>query len=195
VRLTAKTTLEHRKERFPTGSVRIPVDQPLGELAMVLLEPASSDSFLQWGFFDEILQRTEYFENYIMEPLAEKMLAADPKLRAEFEKKLESDAAFKASADQRLHFFARRIRMRGGCCIRWGARSRDASRQRVRRHQISIARQRQSGASIAQTIATTMPTSKKNEEMASAPKRPPAASSIHMIATCTSGSSGISSRS
>jgi len=108
VRLAAKTTIEHRKERFPAGSVRIPVDQPLGELAMVLLEPASIDSFLQWGFFDEILQRTEYFENYMMEPLAEKMLAADPKLRAEFEKKLESDAAFKASADQRLHFFYER---------------------------------------------------------------------------------------
>lgn len=108
VRLAAKTTVEHRKERFPAGSVRIPVDQPLGELAMVLLEPASVDSFLQWGFFSEILQRTEYFENYMMEPLAEKMLAADPKLRAEFEKKLETDAAFKASADKRLHFFYER---------------------------------------------------------------------------------------
>lgn len=108
VRLSAKTTVEHRKERFATGSVRIPVDQPLGELAATLLEPASSDSFLQWGFFDEILQQTEYFEKYIMEPLAEKMLAADPKLKAEFDKKLESDAMFRASADQRLHFFYER---------------------------------------------------------------------------------------
>ncbi|HJW94419.1 MAG TPA: M14 family metallopeptidase [Thermoanaerobaculia bacterium] len=105
VRVAAKTTIEHRKEHLPAGSVRIPVDQPLGELAVTLLEPASEDSFLQWGFFHEIFERTEYFENYMGEALAEKMLAADPKLKAEFEKKLESDPAFKASADARLHFF------------------------------------------------------------------------------------------
>lgn len=108
VRLTAKTTVEHHRERFPAGSVRIPLDQPLGELAAILLEPASPDSFLQWGFFDEILQRTEYTENYVTEPMAEKMLAADPTLKAEFEKKIETDAAFRASPDQRLQFFYER---------------------------------------------------------------------------------------
>ena len=108
MRLTVKTAVEHRTEHFAPGSVRIPVDQPLGELAVVLLEPLSGDSFLQWGFFNEILQRTEYFEHYVMEPLAEKMLAADPKLKAEFEKRLESDAAFRNSAEQRLHFFYER---------------------------------------------------------------------------------------
>jgi len=108
VRLTAKTAVEHHTEHYAPGSVRIPIDQPLGELAATLLEPASIDSFLQWGFFDEIFERTEYYETYVMEPLAEKMLAADPKLKAEFEKKLESDPAFRASSDQRLRFFYER---------------------------------------------------------------------------------------
>jgi len=107
VPVTAKTTVERRKEHYPPGSVRVPVDQPLGELAIELLEPASPDSFFQWGFFDEVLQRTEYFENYIMEPLAEQMLASDPKLKAEFEKKLE-EPEFKSSPDKRLHFFYER---------------------------------------------------------------------------------------
>lgn len=108
VRVTAKTTTERRRETFPAGSYRVPSDQPLGELIAVLLEPASEDSFFQWGFMYEILQRTEYFENYVLEPLAEQMLANDPKIAAEFAQRLETDAAFRASADQRLMFFYER---------------------------------------------------------------------------------------
>ena len=57
------------------------------------------------GFFDEVLQRTEYFEPYIMEPLAEQMMAADPKLAAEFQHRLDADPAFRADPRQRLNFF------------------------------------------------------------------------------------------
>lgn len=108
VRLETKTTTEKVMRRFPAGSWRIGTDQPLAELIAILLEPASADSFLQWGFFPEILQRTEYFESYAVEPLAEKMLAADPKLAEEFQKKLDTDPAFKASSEQRLQFFYER---------------------------------------------------------------------------------------
>ena len=105
VRVAASSTTEHRTERFPAGSFRVPTDQPLGDLISVLLEPASEDSFLQWGFFDSIFQRTEYVENYVVEKMAEEMMAADPALKSEFEKRLASDEAFRASADQRLDFF------------------------------------------------------------------------------------------
>jgi hypothetical protein len=99
-RVRAQTTIEHRKERFPAGSYRVPTDQPLGEL-----EPESTDSFLQWGFFQPIFQRTEYVENYVIEAMAEQMLAADPALKSEFEKKLATDEAFRSSPEQRLDFF------------------------------------------------------------------------------------------
>lgn len=99
---------ETRKERFPAGSWRVPMDQPLGTLAGILLEPMSADSLLQWGFFHSILQRTEYAEAYVLEPLAEKMLAADPRLAAEFQKKLATDDSFRASSDERLRWFYRR---------------------------------------------------------------------------------------
>ncbi|MBA3652157.1 MAG: carboxypeptidase [Chthoniobacterales bacterium] len=105
VQLTARPVATRRTERFPAGSVRVLTDQPLGDLAVVLLEPASVDSFFQWGFFNEILQPTEYIEGYILEPMAEKMLAGDPKLAAEFRAKLESDEAFRASAKERLRWF------------------------------------------------------------------------------------------
>ena len=96
---------ELRTETFPAGSIRIPTDQPLGDLAVVLLEPESSDSFLAWGFFPEILQRTEYIEGYVIAPLAEKMLATNPSLKADFEKKLAADPRFAADPAARLQWF------------------------------------------------------------------------------------------
>ncbi len=108
LRVTATPVAQRRRETFPAGSVRVPTDQPLGDLAVLLLEPSSPDSFFQWGFFLEILQRTEYFEAYVMEPIAERMLAEDEELRAEFAKRLEEDAEFAADPRARLEFFYRR---------------------------------------------------------------------------------------
>jgi murein tripeptide amidase MpaA len=105
VQLTAKPIAESRTEHYPVGSIRVPANQPLGDLAVILLEPASPDSFFQWGFFDEVLQQTEYIEGYILEPMAERMLASDPKLAAEFKQKLANDDAFRASSKDRLRWF------------------------------------------------------------------------------------------
>jgi hypothetical protein len=53
---------------IPAGAVRVPVDQPLGDLAIVLLEAESPDSFFQWGFmlsiFHEAANSIEYERNY-----------------------------------------------------------------------------------------------------------------------------------
>jgi hypothetical protein len=92
--VTADFKREKRREIFYPGSVKIETDQPLGDLAIMLLHPDSPDSFFQWGFFPEIFSRTEYIENYVIEPLANKMLAEDPALAAEFEKKKKEDPAF-----------------------------------------------------------------------------------------------------
>jgi hypothetical protein len=97
-----------RDVTYPMGSVRVPTDQPLGELASVLLEPASIDSFLSWGFFPEIMQRTEYIDGYVIAPLADRMLAADPALAAEFRARLAADPAFAKDGDRRLEWFYQR---------------------------------------------------------------------------------------
>jgi hypothetical protein len=107
IELASPPRLEKRKETFPAGTIRVPTDQPLGDLAMLLLEPESEDSLLRWGYFLEILSRTEYVEPYVMAPMAEKMLAADPALAAEFAKKLE-DEKFAADPQARLQFFYRK---------------------------------------------------------------------------------------
>jgi hypothetical protein len=106
-RHTLKTGVkaEVRTETFPIGSVRVPTDQPLGNLALALLEPECHDSLFAWGFFLEILQRTEYIEGYAIAPLAERMLAGDSKLKAEFEAKLASDPGFATNQTARLQWF------------------------------------------------------------------------------------------
>ncbi len=101
-------TRETRRETFPRGSVRVSTDQPLGALVATMLEPESGDSFFAWGFFPEILQRVEYMEPYALAPMAERMLADDPKLKAEFEAKLAAEPAFAASPTQRLRWFYER---------------------------------------------------------------------------------------
>ena len=108
VRVTATEKPERRRERFPAGSVRVPTDHPLGTLATLLLEPSSPDSLFQWGFFNSILSPTEYVEAYIMEPMAEAMMAEDPKLADEFRAKLESDDEFRGNARARLQWFYER---------------------------------------------------------------------------------------
>jgi hypothetical protein len=101
-------TWETRSLVMPVGSVRVSTDQPLGQLAVLLLEPQSDEGFFAWGFFPEILQRTEYIEGYAIAPLAERMLAADPALKAAFEAKLAADPAFAADPDARLGWFYER---------------------------------------------------------------------------------------
>ncbi|WP_454718151.1 M14 family metallopeptidase [Caulobacter segnis] len=103
-----KVTTQARAWTFPKGSVRVPTDQPLGDLVVLLLEPQSSESFFAWGMVPEVLSRVEYIEPYAIAPLAEKMMAADPKLKATFEAKLAAEPQFAADPDARLAWFYER---------------------------------------------------------------------------------------
>jgi murein tripeptide amidase MpaA len=104
----AGVTPERRDWTFPAGSVRVPTDQTLGDIVVLLLEPQSSESFFAWGLFPEVLSRVEYIEGYAIAPLAEAMLAADPALRTAFEAKLAAEPEFAANGDARLQWFYER---------------------------------------------------------------------------------------
>ena len=104
----AGVTPERRDWTFPAGSVRVSTDQPLGDIVVLLLEPQSAESFFAWGMFPEVLSRVEYIEGYAIAPLAERMMAADPALKAAFEAKLVADPAFAADGDARLQWFYER---------------------------------------------------------------------------------------
>ena len=93
---------------FPVGTHWVPLDQPAARIAVHLLEPCAPDSLFAWGFFSGVMERKEYFERYVMEPMAKQMLEDDPSLREEYEQKLSEDEAFREDGWARLEFFYRR---------------------------------------------------------------------------------------
>lgn len=94
IQVSATPTVEVRNQTYPPGSAYVSTDQELGDLAILLLEPKSPDSYFSWGFFYQIFQRTEYIEAYVMEPTIKKMLEESADLKTEFEKKKAEDPGF-----------------------------------------------------------------------------------------------------
>ncbi|WP_440056031.1 M14 family metallopeptidase [Pseudoalteromonas sp. T1lg65] len=83
---------------------RVKTAQPLGELATHLLHPEAPDSFFAWGEFTTIFQRTEYVENYALEPFARKMLKQNPAMALEFDKKIREDKQFADDPSARMEW-------------------------------------------------------------------------------------------
>ncbi|MFH1936652.1 MAG: hypothetical protein ABIK52_03710, partial [Bacteroidota bacterium] len=90
---------------FPAGSVIIETAQPAARVIVQLLEPKGNGSLLYWGFFDPIFEQKEYFEFYVMEPLARQMLEEDPDLRHAFEEQKAADSSFSNNQWQVLNWF------------------------------------------------------------------------------------------
>ncbi|MGE5183640.1 MAG: M14 family zinc carboxypeptidase [Acidobacteriota bacterium] len=90
------------------GAIFVPIAQPSARLIVHLLDPAGPDSLAQWGELATAFERKEYMESYVAEEQARAMLAADPKLRAEFDAALAADPALAASPKARLDWFYQR---------------------------------------------------------------------------------------
>ncbi|WP_372013365.1 M14 family metallopeptidase [Pseudoxanthomonas sp. 10H] len=90
------------------GALYVPVAQPLARLVLALLEPRAPDSVAAWGGLNIAFERKEYMEDYVAEDVARQMLAADPALRDEFQRRVAADPAFAADPAARLDFFYRR---------------------------------------------------------------------------------------
>ncbi|PYS97331.1 MAG: peptidase M14 [Acidobacteria bacterium] len=93
---------------FPAGSTVVPLDQRAGRVALHFLEPEAPDSAVAWGFFNSVFEQKEFGEAYVLERLARDMMAKDPALKAEFERRLAEDKEIAGSPDARLNFFYRR---------------------------------------------------------------------------------------
>ena len=107
-RVTLIGNWRDEKQPLAAGSMLVPVNQRLARLVLALLEPQAPDSLAAWGYFNACFEQKEQMERYVAEQIAREMLAADAKLREEFERKVASDAQFAADATARLDFFLRR---------------------------------------------------------------------------------------
>ncbi|HZD47735.1 MAG TPA: peptidase M14, partial [Silvibacterium sp.] len=94
-----------RTVTYPAGSAVIQLNQRLSKVALQWLEPEGPDSAMAWGFFDSIFEQKEYGEAYVLEKLAREMMDKDPKLKEEFERKIQNDPQFAADPYARLSFF------------------------------------------------------------------------------------------
>lgn len=107
ITLTAKQTPVKETRSFIAGSALVALDQEAANVAIHLLEPNGPDSLLYWGYFNSIFEQKEGGSGYVLEKLAREMLAKDPKLQEEFDKRL-LDPAFNRSPQARLRFFYER---------------------------------------------------------------------------------------
>lgn len=107
-RATLTGTWKPATADLAAGALFVPIAQPKARLLMAILEPQAPDSMAAWGAFNNSFEQKEYMEAYVAEEQARLMLARDPALKAEFEKKLKDDAEFAKNPRARLDFFYRR---------------------------------------------------------------------------------------
>ena len=107
VRVEAKISRAVETRVIPAGSLYVPLDTELANVAIALLEPESPDSLFAWGELSSCLEEKEYMDTRVLDPLAKAMLAKDPALKAEWEEKLK-DPKFAGDARARRRFFYRR---------------------------------------------------------------------------------------
>jgi hypothetical protein len=100
----AKIARATETRTVPAGSLYVPLDDPLAPVAMHILEPDGPDSLFAWGDLSSALETKEYIDARVLDPLAEKMLADDPKLAAKWKAMLK-DPKFAADARARYRFF------------------------------------------------------------------------------------------
>ena len=108
VTFVTSVRLERRWRSYRAGDLWVPCDQPRALVAMHLLETQAPDALMFWNAFDTVLERKEYAEEYVMEPIARRMLEEQPALAQEFRARIAADTAFAHSPKARLDFFYRR---------------------------------------------------------------------------------------
>lgn len=99
-----RVTMVPDQRTLPEGTVIVRTNQLGSKLLMNLLEPEAPDSLMKWGFFNNVFEQKEYYEEYAMEPIAAEMFK-DPKIREAYEAKVKSDAKFAADPSARLRWF------------------------------------------------------------------------------------------
>jgi murein tripeptide amidase MpaA len=112
VMLTAEPRVVTEKVFIPAGSYWIPMKQRRARLILSLLEPNAPDSIAAWGLLDSVFEggggrggRGGAVGEYLSEPIARRMMADQPELRKQFEKKLASDPQFAADPRARLQWW------------------------------------------------------------------------------------------
>lgn len=89
-----KVKSTEEKVKFQKGDYWVSTNQNSIRYLLETLEPAATDSFFNWNFFDTILQQKEGFSPYVWEDRAQMLLRANPSLQIEYNVKISYDEDF-----------------------------------------------------------------------------------------------------
>ena len=103
------TASRRRKSKaVHAGDMLVPMGRTTDRYVMEALECRADDGFFAWNFFDGILQQKEWYDDYVFEDRAARMLERDPALQAEFETKRSAEPLFAKDAEAQLTWLYRR---------------------------------------------------------------------------------------
>lgn len=103
-RASYQTAMRESTVTYPAGTAVVDMHQRAAKIAIHALEPKGPDSFVAWGMWNTVLEQKEYIEAYMIDPIADSMLANNPAIRTEFIRKLH-DSKFAGDPDARREFF------------------------------------------------------------------------------------------
>lgn len=99
-----QVTASTKNVKFMQGDYVVPTDQPGIRYIIETLEPAATDSFFNWNFFDAILQRKEHFSPYVFEDMALEILNSNERIKETFLFKKATDKEFAANWEAQLNW-------------------------------------------------------------------------------------------
>lgn len=99
-----KTSISLQKINFKKGDYYIPMNQEANRFLIETLEPAASDSYFAWNFFDAILGQKEGYSGYSFEDIAADYLNKNTDLKNKLEQRRLTDTAFAKNGRAQLNF-------------------------------------------------------------------------------------------
>ena len=99
-----KTSVTIKQIKFKKGDYYISMDQSANRFLIETLEPAASDSYFAWNFFDGILGQKEGYSGYAFEDIAADYLKNNPDVKAKLNQRVATDTAFAKNGRAQLNF-------------------------------------------------------------------------------------------
>lgn len=103
-----QTKSEFMNIKINKGDFLVPGAQEGVKYLLETLEPAATDSFFNWNFFDAILGQKEYFSDYVFEDTAAELLSNDTVLKTAFEMEKVINPKFAKDARAQLDWIYKR---------------------------------------------------------------------------------------
>jgi len=99
-----KTSVTVKQIKFRKGDYYIPMNQTANRFLIETLEPAATDSYFAWNFFDGILGQKEGYSGYAFEDIAADYLKNNPDIKTKLNQRVAADTAFAKNGRAQLNF-------------------------------------------------------------------------------------------